>query len=363
MVGTAVGDALGYAREGLSRRVALKMFGRPPLRYRLVPGIGLVSDDTQLMLLAAQAMLNSRSEGRFFRRAFQWRLSWYLLSLPVGIGRATLLASAKSWLYRFGLPSGVHSLGNGAAPRAMFCALAIHGTGHRRRRWVEDATALTHTHPLTSDGCQVLAALAEYAATTRLDKFDAAQALAVATEASQRPAIGELLAQLAPFLEQRRSPAAVARFFGWDTAIPGSMVPTTIMATYCWLRFPNDFYKAVGSAVALGGDSDSLGAIVGGLVGAHVGFDQLPKPLIDSLMRWPHGPEWMEAMADRLSHWPHGVNDLSSAPAQPSDPLMQVACNLLTIPVIGLHVAYRLPYRMLTRSKPRRARRRKPRGR
>ena len=47
MMGVAIGDALGLPREGLTRRSALKMFGRPKLAYRLLPSIGIYSDDTK----------------------------------------------------------------------------------------------------------------------------------------------------------------------------------------------------------------------------------------------------------------------------------------------------------------------------
>lgn len=358
MLGVAIGDALGLARENLSRRVALRMFGRPSLRYRLLPGKGIYSDDTQLMLLAAQALLKSRSDAKSFRRIFQRRLKWYLLSLPVGVGKATLAASARCWLRRLQLPSGVNSAGNGAATRAIFGALAIHGTGHRLSRWIEESTKLTHTHPLAIDGCQVLAALADYGATCKPGQFQACEALKKAIAASSQAEIKERLEALRPFLENQRSPSAVARHFHWDLGISGFIVPTTVMAVYCCLRYPTDFCRAVNSAVGLGGDSDSLAAVVGGLVGAHVGAQGIPAELTKNLAGYPQGAAWIEKMAERMSHWPHGQEDLHYAPAQPSDPLGQLLRNALTIPVVLLHVALRLPYRICTRTKPTRLRRR-----
>jgi ADP-ribosyl-[dinitrogen reductase] hydrolase len=357
MIGVAIGDALGYSREGLDRRVALKMFGRPPLRYALLPGRGIYSDDTQLMLLSAQALLNSRSDMRLFRRAFQRRLSWYLLSLPVGVGRGTLKAAAKCWLMRIKSDTGVNSAGNGAATRAIFSALAINGSGHRLNRWIEQATKLTHTHPLAIDGCQVLAALADYGATHKPHAFDAFEALSRATDVSKQPEIKDRLSELAPFLERKRSPSAVARHFEWDRGIMGFMVPTTVMATYCWLRYPDNFRRAVESAITLGGDSDSLAAIVGGLVGAHVGYSQLPQELVRRLGGFPHSPGWIQDLAERLSHWPHGVDDLHVAPALSSDSPFQLIRNGMTIPLVLLHVGLRVPFRLLTRSQPKRSRR------
>lgn len=354
MLGVALGDALGFAREGLARRAGLKMYGRPPLRFRLLPGCGIYSDDTQLMLMAAQAMVQSRSDVRAFRRTYQKRLSWYLLSLPVGIGRGTLIASCKAWFFRTGLATGVHSAGNGAATRALFCALAIQGNGQRLRSWIQESTTITHLDPRAVDGCQVLARLAEIGATTPLDEFDPLRVLKQAIEFSREAELRDGLSQLVPFLEQGRSPASVARYFGWRHGISGFIVPTTILSTYCWLRYPQDYCRAVESAITLGGDSDSLGAIVGGLVGAHIGSNRLPERLVKKLAGYPHGRDWMERMAIRLSHWPHGVDDLSYAPPLPTRPASQLLRNLLTIPLVLGHVVARIPFQLLARSRPRR---------
>ncbi len=359
MLGIAIGDALGLARENLCKRVALRMYGRGPLRYRLVLGKAIYSDDTQLMLINAQALLKSRSDAKSFRRIFQRRLKWYPFSLPIGAGRATLMAAAKCWLRTLQLPSGVKSAGNGAASRAVFTALAIHGTGHRLSRWVEESTKLTHAHPLAIDGCQVFACLADYGATCKDGKFRCEEALQKAIETSSQPEIKDKLVELSGFLEARRGPSAVARHFNWSCGISGFIVPTTIMATYCFLRYPNNFRRAVESAVLLGGDSDSVAAIVGGLVGAHVGVSNIPADLIQRLGGYPQGVTWIEKMADRMSHWPHGLDDLHSAPAQPSDPLGQLLRNSLTIPLVLLHVFLRLPYRTCTRCRSRARRRRK----
>lgn len=363
MLGVAIGDALGLARKGLCRRVALRMHGRGPLSYRFVRGTGVYSDDTQLMMVNAQSLLKSRSDAKAFRRIFQSRLKWYPLSLPIGAGKATLLAAAKCWLRPFGLASGVNSASNGAATRAIFTALAIHGTGHRLSRWVEESTKLTHSHPLAIDGCQVLAALAEYGANCKHGKFSHSEALEVAIAASSQAEIKDKLIELAGFLNARRGPSAVARYFKWGCGIRGTMVPTTIMAAYCFLRYPNDFRRAVESAVLLGGDSDSVAAIVGGLAGALNGANKIPDELIKHLGGYPHGVAWIEKMADRMSHWPHGMDDLHFAPAQPSDPLAQLLRNSLTMPVVLLHVLRRLPYRSCTHCQSKAPRRRQRRAR
>jgi hypothetical protein len=120
----------------------------------------------------------------------------------------------------------------------------------------------------------------------------------------------------------------VARHFGWKDRIDDHIIPIAVMSIYCWLRHPDDIQRATLAAVSLGGQTHLLGAIVGGLVGAHVGISRLPEELTSKLNGFPHGPSWIEKMAHRLSRWPHGEHDLHTAPALASRPVFQLLRNL-----------------------------------
>lgn len=345
ILGVALGESLGLARRGLSRRKALRRYGRTPLRFRFVPKRGVYSEYTRIMLVNAQGLLNCRSDVRLFRRAFAWRLSWYLLSVPFGINRANLRAGLKAWLMRLGVQTGQNIDCNGAATRTLFSAIATNGTGHRLQRWVEESTRLTHTHPEALRQSAVLAILADEAVTTKPGELDYHKVIERIVEvAASNKEWSTALKALETFLDAGRSPAAVARHFGWTKRIDGCR-PMTIMTTYCWLRYPEDFRRATESAIRLGGDSACLGAVVGGLVGSHIGQKRIPKDLRKQLAGNPHGPEWIEELAERFSHWPHGSDDLHLAPAESVDPLMQIIRNTLMFPVWGLHVLSRIPFR------------------
>src|ERR671933_268850 len=92
ILGTAVGDALGLPREGLSRRRARRLFGDPPLRHHFLFGRGMVSDDTEHTCMAGQALLRAPADVDHFARSLAWRLRFRLLGVPAGTGRATLRA-------------------------------------------------------------------------------------------------------------------------------------------------------------------------------------------------------------------------------------------------------------------------------
>src|SRR5713101_4712985 len=115
ILGTAVGDALGLPREGLSRRRARKLFGPPPFHHQFLFGRGMTSDDTEHTCMVGQALLRAPSDPDRFARSLGWRLRFWLLGLPAGLGRATLRAVVKLWLGFSPHHSGVRSAGNGPA--------------------------------------------------------------------------------------------------------------------------------------------------------------------------------------------------------------------------------------------------------
>lgn len=347
LLGVAIGEALGYARRGLPRRTAIKLYGKKPLKYGFLPKRGIYGDITRLTFLNAQALLNSRSDLRGFRSAFNWRLSWYFLSLPYGTPSQVYLAAAKSWLRRFKVKSGVRSCNCSANGRAVFSALGMHGTGHRIPKWVEESTKLTNTHVLALECCKVLGVAGEYGAITEPGQIDVDQLFEQLLELVESTRIGDKLKQLPEFLEQGRSPRAVAREFGWKHKIPDHIIPVTIMSLYCWLRYPSDFLKSVESAIMLGGASASLGATTGALFGAHAGHNAIPEDLEDQILGTPHSADWIEDLAERFSHWPHGADDLHLAPAQISDPPVQFMRNILTYPIGLGHLVYKYTARFV----------------
>ncbi len=119
ILGTAVGDAIGLPREGLSRRRAMRLFGGPPLNHRLVLGCGMISDDTEHTCMTAQALLSSKGVPEKFSSSLAWRFRFWLLGLPAAVGRATALSILKLWIGFSSRKSGVFSAGNGPAMGAV----------------------------------------------------------------------------------------------------------------------------------------------------------------------------------------------------------------------------------------------------
>jgi ADP-ribosylglycohydrolase len=303
MLGTAVGDALGLPREGLSRRRAKALFGAPPLRHRFLFGRGMMSDDTEHTCLTGQALLRAPNDADAFARTFAWRLRWWLLGMPAGVGLATLRAVAKLWL---GFPpsrSGVWSAGNGPAMRAALVGVCLGEDRERLRAYVRASSRLTHTDPRAERGSLLVALAAHYGAMRGPQGIQAAAFLQHA-RAELPDADDELLRLLEQMEEHlKRDAPAVALADAWDLqrGISGYVYQTVPLALYCWLRHPRDFQCAVEEVIALGGDADSTGAIVGGIAGATLGASGIPAAWLAGLHEWPRSVAWMRQLAERLA--------------------------------------------------------------
>jgi len=347
LLGMAIGEALGLPLKGLCRTSIMRVVRRRALVYRLWPGQGLYNSHTQLALMAGQSILQSRSVSQACHRRFVSRLSWYVLGGPTGVNRVTCAAGLKSWLRWTGLPTGCQSASNSSATRSLVFGVVLHNTGHRYLVWARDSAAVTDRHPLAADGAGVLASAAQIAAVATSERLDSLGALEAIRKTAKEKEMQQALAQLRPFLARRSSPRKVARHFNWQRGISGHMLPTTVMAVYCFLRYPTNYKHAVKSALLLGGETDAVAALVGGLVGAHIGAQALPRDLVERLSDWPHDRGWIERLAIRLSDWPHGVDDLLLAPALPAHPVGQLMRNAFRWPLVISHALMRLPCRLI----------------
>lgn len=340
---------MGLACEGLSRRRQLKMF--PELDgYKLLPGgKGLCSDDTEHTCMLAQSLIATagRDEpeamARRFASSFGWRLRFWLLGLPAGIGLATLRAILKLWI---GFPprlSGVFSAGNGPAMRVALIGVCYGDDLPLMRALVRAATRVTHKDPKAERGTLAVA-LAAHLAATRGDDVAPGEYL---------DALGRLCGDDAEFMALARSVAdsiargesaeSFAASLGCGNGVTGYIYHTVPVALHVWLRRQADYRAAVVETVRLGGDSDTVAAVVGALVGARVGKAGIPAEWLRDLWEWPRTPAWMEALGARVAE-----SCSRGAGGKPLflNPLTLILRNAIFIPLVLAHGFRRLlpPY-------------------
>jgi len=300
MLGTAVGDALGLACEGLSPQRQLKMF--PSLdRYGLMFGTGMVSDDTEHTVMVAQSLIVSGGDATRFARNFAWRLRAWLAALPAGVGMATGRAILKLWLFFPPSYSGVRSAGNGPAMRAAVLGVAYGDDLAALQRLNRASACITHRDERAEEGALTVAIAAHLAATS-LSTLSAQEFVSVMAE--RLPAHSATLASIRAVgasLAAGESATDFVAGLGSKNGVSGYMLHTLPAVLHVWLRHQDDYMGGVTEMIRLGGDSDSTAAILGGIIGARVGRDGIPPHLLRNLRDWPRSPRFIERVARRLA--------------------------------------------------------------
>jgi poly(ADP-ribose) glycohydrolase ARH3 len=301
LLGLAVGDALGGRYEGqtpdyIARRHpdvdALLAEKRDTLLY---------TDDTQMALGVAEALV----EDGAIREPSLVRIfaANYVPSRGYGWGaRRVLEAMEDGGDYRAVaanfFPGG--SFGNGAAMRVAPVGLFFHGDPNRVWEEARLSALPTHLHPLGIEGAQLLAAAVAWCV----------QATAFDREAFFRALLPrcqtvEFTAQVGRAAEVRR-PEELAGLGNGIAALES--VPTALAA---FALSPDDYGTAIGRAILLGGDTDTIAAMTGALSGAFLGVAAIPSALLDSLEDLPTGKgrSYLVGLAERLAEKCSGVHE------------------------------------------------------
>jgi ADP-ribosyl-[dinitrogen reductase] hydrolase len=346
LLGTSIGDALGLGRSGLSRSSSLRIMGRGPLDYCVIPSVGIVSSDTHRMLMTLQSILRSRSQMDLFRRNFAMRLRYYLLSIPVSAGRATILPAIRLWLGVAPAESGIDSDDNSPLVNALAMATVLQGTGHSIERWVAVSTEVTQVKPEVTQTAILIARAAYLAIMTDPKDFKRLSLLDRLIGITDDITLSKWLEELRRGLEEDLGTHAMAERLGWGDKIPKTAGPTAIMAIYAWMKHHDQFEKVVESAVLLGGDSVTLGALSGGLAGINLGAKKIPERLLSRLWSWPNNRKWLDTLTRRFTDWPHGSEDLHLAPAMPTRAGLQLVRSGILAASLTIGAAIKIPWKL-----------------
>jgi ADP-ribosylglycohydrolase len=298
LVGTAVGDAVGLPAEGCSRRRIDRRFPGP-WRHRLVGHWGMCSDDTEHTFLVARALLIGSGDVERFRRSLAWGLRWWFLSLPAGIGLGTAQACLRLWLGWPPARAGVWSAGNGPAMRAAILGAMWAEDPEVRRDHVLASTILTHRDPRASTAAL---AVAELTALWMHGCHDAATALT--TLRALAPDDGgwnKLLDQVAAGLDEGLDARQMADRLGLSRGITGYAYHTVSMVVFTALRFGTEPRLALEQLWGCGGDTDTTGAILGGILGARHGPAAFPADWVAGIRNGPLSLDLLRSTGARLA--------------------------------------------------------------
>jgi ADP-ribosyl-[dinitrogen reductase] hydrolase len=314
LLGGAVGDALGAPYEGMwshtipGEDVLLQGFAE----FEGYPR-GQFTDDTQLTIATVRSIVRvgDVSPAHVARSiAALWRKQAVIGPGGACTHAATTFLRTGDWAM-CGAPVG--QAGNGTAMRTAALGLFFVRNPERLPGAVADVSRITHQDPRSIAGGVAVARAAQLLAGGPVgDSTDFCRDIAETI----RPYSVEFAGMVGrvPDLVPEVPEVAVPVLAWSGTSRPEFdapiitpfVIPTVLAALWCLLRNPDSWPRAVASAVRLGGDVDTLGAIVGALAGIALGTSAIPEHLRESVQQ----SQRLQALARRY----HAVATQDSTP-------------------------------------------------
>jgi poly(ADP-ribose) glycohydrolase ARH3 len=291
LLGLTVGDALGAPYEGLTSDDIFWRFGSADRIVTNPDGDRLYyTDDTQMMIGLAETLVECGTvdEARLCK-AF---VENYQPERGYGRGARQIveaMAAGEDWRTVTATVFRGGSLGNGAAMRVAPVGLLFRDDLDAVWEQARLSALPTHVHPVGIEGGQV---------------FALAVALASrATEFDRKAFFDQLLSRVRT--EEFRWAVTTARRIrpGNSVSSLGSTLHahrSVVTAIACFAAAPNDYELAVGRAISLGDDTDTLAAMTGALCGAFAGIKGVPAERIAQLDRGPKGRGYIKRLAKQL---------------------------------------------------------------
>ena len=286
LIGGAVGDAMGAPFEGLwSHSIpSTESLAESYHEYHGYPN-GQYTDDTQLTLATIESIVD-RGEPDVADIARNISELWRHQSV-IGPGGACTRAAehylATGRYSDMGAPEG--QAGNGTAMRTAALGIWYPEISESLVSTVADVSRITHKDTRSvAGGVAIALAANQLAYGNEVDPQALCSILAHGCEA-----INPELANLLRVLPDRLQDNDLLEFIAYsgqaepefeEPIISPFVFPTVLASISSLLLHPNSWIDAVTFAVRLGGDVDTLGAIVGALAGAKHGVESIPQNLV-----------------------------------------------------------------------------------
>lgn len=308
IMGVVVGDALGVPVEFTSREerkenpvAGMRGYGthnQPP---------GTWSDDSSMTIATLEWYKESGDGEPDYRKLMDKFTNWLMYGeyTPYGENFDNGVATARA-LIRYGkgeeplLSGGITEWdnGNGSLMRTMPTALyhreALAGEDVSSVQYVYDMSALTHAHPRSKLACFIYSKLV---------------ADTLASFGVKDDIVKQSLTWTKQYLTFKESDGLIRgemksynRIWDFDSfkklseeAIKSSgyVVDTLEAAIWCFVN-TDSYAECVLKAVNLGDDTDTVGAVAGGLAGAYYGMDDIPKEWLECIPQ----KDWIIELAE-----------------------------------------------------------------
>ena len=260
--GLAIADAFGASYEGgIIERSLWRLIGKTR------EGKNRFTDDTQMSIDIAQSFLenldiNQDHLAKTFASSYKW-------SRGYGPTAAKLLKSikyGKRWqdLNRKKFKEG--SIGNGAAMRAPIVALCHPINDKVLENYIQKSAEITHTNPLAIEGAHIVAVTTCLALNDTPNEKILESLLVYCKSEIYTSKLGKCIAYI--HSKNSISSKEIRRQLG------NGIIATTSCLTsiYFGLKYRKSSFESMLSEIfSLGGDTDTIGAMAGGIWGAFNG--------------------------------------------------------------------------------------------
>ena len=229
MIGAIIGDIVGSRFEFNNNRSTEFEFFHPDGEY---------TDDTVMTITVADAIMSGRPFGEVMheygrkdpKRGYGGRFFNWLLSKN---------------------PQPYNSFGNGSAMRVSPCAFLAKGNREQALTWATASAVCTHNHPEGVKGAMAIT-----------------DCILLAQAHKSKAEIKELAVELYDY-DMNLTINEIRPRFGFNETCQ----KTVPQAIECFLE-SHDFESAIRIAISLGGDSDTIANITGGIAEAYYGVPE-----------------------------------------------------------------------------------------
>ena len=289
LLGLATGDALGVPVEFDSRRSLKK---NPVVNMReggsWGQAAGTWSDDTSLTIAAMESI--TRLKRIDYQDIMENFLQWYEHDAFTATGsRFDIGNTTRSAIVRFSrklLPptkcgaTDEHSNGNGSLMRILPATIYLFGTrgkiGDDELKIIHEFSALTHGHIISCMSCGIYSLIVAQI----LNGKNISEAFVLGMDDAKKfYGTSDAFKKFSRLCEKNFASLPEEKISG-----SGYVVDTLEAALWCLLN-TNDYKTLALKAVNLGEDTDTVGAVAGGLAGIIYGVEAIPVEWLNVLKR------------------------------------------------------------------------------
>lgn len=289
ILGFAVGDALGVPVEFSSRESLVKNPVKDMLGYGMhfMP-IGTWSDDTSMTIATMDSIIQKKKidYDDIMKRFCSWlnKAEYTATNKCFDIGITTRSAIENYQLKRMNAidcgMDGVYENGNGSLMRmlpAIFYIFINNLSEEEQINTINNMSSLTHKHEISRLGCKIFSDYIIGLLNNKGNKEEAYQQL-------QHKNYSKYYKEESIQYYQRILSGQLPKLPQKDIYSSGFIVHT--LEACLWSTLTSASYEAaVTKAVNLGDDTDTVGAITGGINGIIYGYQNIPNRWLESLKR------------------------------------------------------------------------------